>query len=383
MIKIADECFLQVDIGGVEDLVDDRTPFKLEIKEQIGNILPFAYMTIVLPVEVMSALATEYAPVVISIGFHENTASYSKWQINMFDEINGEIRFALTPDRSYLNDIGYKVYDDQSANVIKKVVQDYFEIKDAEGKSTIKLTTTNNKMKWVQHGNSMKEFIDHVWLHSWVDDKLMMPVISAFIEGPSDKAGTFKLIDMTDHNDAIEITRQAVAKEDDVKDGVWLLQSLDYSSNSSVYNTHIGNRKFSTFDIETAETSIEEIKLKPIFTGDFNALNIKTHNDPIHSMSDNVHKNYAKAAASNLSRLSKFTDTKRIVVVDYGRISIGDVVVVTVPIHNSSEPNDIQSGTYIVAEVKQSIKTNGNVKVYIKELTLKRDANTAKENFKG
>jgi hypothetical protein len=100
-------------------------------------------------------------------------------------------------------------------------------------------------------------------------------------------------------------------------------------------------------------------------------------------MSDNVHKNYAKAAASNLSRIAKLEgNAKRILVVDYGRISIGDIVTVTVPIHNSSEPNDMQSGTYIVAEVKQTIETKETVKVYRKELVLKRDANNALENKK-
>lgn len=263
------------------------------------------------------------------------------------------------------------------------MTQEYFEHKDSNGKSTIKLTSTNDKMKWVQHGNSMRDFVNEVWLHSWADDRLMMPVVSAFKAESSDKAGTFKLIDLTDHSKPIEITRKAVAKEEDAKDGVWLLQSLNYKSNSGVYNTDIGNRRYSSFDIDKAETKIEEIKPKPIFKGDFNALNIKTHNDLIHSISDNVHKNYAKARASNLSRLAKFgANTKRILVVDYGKIEVGDVVVATVPIHNSSEPNDMQSGAYIVAEVKQTIETSGNVKVYAKELTLKRDANLALEEGK-
>lgn len=264
------------------------------------------------------------------------------------------------------------------------MVQNYFDLKDSNGKSTIKLTSTNDKMKWVQHGNSMRDFVNEVWLHSWADDRLMMPVVSAFKAESSDKAGTFKLIDLTDHSKPIEITRKATTEEDTKnKNEVWLLQSLNYKSNSGVYNTDIGNRRYSSFDVDKAETKIEEIKPKPIFKGDFNALNIKTHNDLIHSISDNVHKNYAKARASNLSRLSKFgANTKRILVVDYGKIGIGDVVAVTVPIHNSSDPNDMQSGTYIVTEIRQTIETQETVKVYRKELTLKRDANLAKENKK-
>lgn len=388
---------LQVGVGGLSDIVSASTNFEVSIIERLGNNVPTAEMKITLPYELAPYLETELAEVRLAFGFSDEEMVYSRWQVVGFTEHLGVTTFSLTTDRAYLNDTAYKAYDDFSVNAMKAVVKKYYAIKDAEGKDTFQVSLSSDKMNWVQCGVSMRDFVDELWLHSWYGGKtLVIPAITAGMpEASADLAGTFRLIDLTNHKNAVELSTNREYESGRIV----VTGNLGYKGFSGKYNNVIGNRVDNSFDVKDASVKCEVIgegssKIKPVFNGSFNEKPkrnkkpcVKTIKDAPVVLSDNTHPNFSKARASNLTRLAKFgAYSKRVQVADYDletkkhkNIVIGDIVQLNVPYVGMDAQNDIHSGYWVVAETVQRIATEAATKNYTKELVLRRDANAVTE----
>jgi len=375
---------LQVNIGALEDVIDASTPFELQITEQIGNNLPSAQIKISLPPHFENELTEVY----LKFGFSADEAIYSRWQITGFVESANITTLLLTTDRSYVNDTKYKTYNDTSVNTIKKVVKEYYEIEDRNG-DTFQIKNTNDRMLWCHNGTPIRDFVDTLWLHSWFDENtLMIPAITAGTSKPSMKAGTFRLIDLNKWDNVIELSRD----RDTDKNLTVITSDINYCSHSGKYNNRIGNRTDTNFNITTSVPTHKTIDPKkenksPIFKGKYNERNINNINEPPIILSDNVHTNFSKAKAFNLTRLSKFSGySKRIQVADYDttgkefkNIVIGDIVQLNTWQPGTNVQSNVHSGYYVVAETIQRITTDGATKNYTKELILRRDGNGEKE----
>lgn len=391
---------LHVGIGCFGDIVDKATNFEASIIERLGNNVPTADMKITLPYELGPYLETEQAEVRLAFGFSNEEMIYSRWQIVGFTESRGTTTFALTTDRSYLNDTEYKAYEGFSSNVMKSVVEKYYAV-EIDGEPTFPKQPSNDRMTWVHHGTSVRDFVDTLWLHSWYGgNRLVIPAITAGVpDGNQEKAGLFKLIDLTDpykHKNPIKLA----ADREPEKGLVVVTGNVSYKGFAGKYNNVIGNRVNNQFDVRDASAKCEVIgegdnKLKPVFEGGFNEklkdgkkkACVKTVDKPPKIISGNVHENFSKAKAVNLTRLAKFgAYSKRVQVADYDaaekvykNIVIGDIVNLTVPYVGMDVANEIHSGNYVVAETVQRITTDGATKTLTKELVLRRDASIVTE----
>lgn len=389
---------LQVGIGSFDDIVSAATTFELSIIERIGNNIPTAEMKITLPYELAPYLETEIAEVKIAFGFSDDEMIYSRWQIVGFTEDLGVTTFSLTTDRAYLNDTEYKAYkDDFSVNVMEHVVKKYYSVKDVAGADTFQVKLSADKMTWVHKGNSVRDFVDELWLYSWYGGKtLVIPAITAGMpQASNNKAGTFRLIDLASHENAIDLSTDKAYK----KGVVIVTGNLGYRGFSGKYNNAIGNRADNSFNVKDASVICNVIgengnKLTPVFKGDFNEKPtsdkktcVKTIKECPIILSDNVHPKFSAARASNLTRLAKFgAYSKRVQVADYDiearehrNIIIGDIVNLNIPYIGMDAQNEIHSGYWVVAETVQRITTEGATKAYTKELVLRRDASIVTE----
>jgi len=390
---------LQVGIGSLGDFVDRTTHFEVSIVERLGNNVPTAEMKVALPYEFAPYLETEMAEVRIAFGFSDEEMLYTRWQIVGFTEEHGTTTLALTTDRAYLNDTACKAYKDGfSVNVMKKVVQKYYEIKNADGNDTFQAALSSDKMTWIQSNVSMRDFVDELWLHSWFGGKtLTIPAITAGIfDGSSNKAGTFRLIDLTKHENAITLSLDREHERN--KDLIVVTGNLGYKGFSGKYNNAVGQRVDNSFNVKDGSVKCDTVGTEPIFEGGFNEKQksdkkpcVKTVEEFPRILSSNTHPKFSAARAANLTRLAKFgAYSKRVQVADYNieegwkhrNIVIGDIVNLNVPYVGTTDSNEIHSGCYVVAETVQRITTEAATKTYTKELVLRRDANIVTE-YKG
>jgi len=295
----------------------------------------------------------------------------------------------MTTDRKYINDSIIKTYNGSSVSVMKKVVEKYFEIKDKNG-DTFQVSNTNDSMKWHQCNTSPRDFVDMLWLYSYAGGQtLIIPAITAGTYESSTKAGTFRLIDLSNQKNITTLTTDRSNKKDaNGNTPIVITANLGYKGFSGKHNNVIGNCTDNSFNIQQSNITCEPIKpAKPNFKGEFNEENIKTNCTSPVILSDNVHNNFSKAWTTNVTRLSKFgTNSKRVQVADYDieakvlkNIVIGDIVSLNVPYVGMTAQSDIESGFYVVAETVQRIQTDAATKSYTKELVLRRDANLVME----
>jgi hypothetical protein len=395
-----DNITLQVGIGPDSDVVDADTPFELSITERLGNNVPEAEMKLPLAMGLGQYLETELMGVNFAFGFSSEETVYSRWQIVGFTESMGVTTFALTTDRAYINDTVYRAYSGNSISVMKEVAGKYYDIENADKESTFQVTASNEKktfsgknMKWIHSGTSVRDFVDMLWLYSWHSDKtLIVPAITAGIsKHSSNKAGTFRLIDLNNNKNVITLSKDRSPD----KDLVVVTGDIKYAGFSGKYNNLIGNRNDNSFNVSDSTVTDKTVEPpSPVFKGGFSE---KVKNDGkrcvkiINSspviLSDNVHPHFSTARAKNLTRLAKFGGfSKRVQVADYDiaekkhkNIVIGDIVCLNIPYAGTNTISDIHSGYYVVAETVQRITTEGITKSYTKELVLRRDASLAAE----
>lgn len=393
MISLNDKVWMRIDVGNLEDIITPEDNLILTIIEQAGNNIPSGMLSINLPVELQEYLSHEFTKITISLGYNEDNPVISRWEVSSFrKEATGILRIGLSLNRDYINVQGFKSYPQMSSiDVIKKAVSEYFDI-DTD------LSNFNDKMTWIQNGISCRDFIDDVWLHSYKDGSLMVPLITGNLKSEkTDRLGTFKIIDLCDYKDkVIEIRRDDKdgTRDEDGKPekDIILYGEGDYSSSSGLMNYVIGNRGLTQFDISSSENKSEFVKLKPVFNGLYNAafkhgvtmskqpetedLSFSEVNLPTRFTSDNVHKNYHRAAKWNLNRLSKFDGSHKMINIIDKRdhsITIGDFIRLHSFVPGSATMSEVVSGDYFVDGTITRVINRVDYKGYVKTLSLRRD----------
>jgi len=397
MIQLNNQVYFRMDFGNIEDVVGPETAVDVSIAERLGNDIPCAAVTLDFASEIQDYMLHELTSVNMVIGFSEDVAAHSRWQVAGHRKSAGGFVMALTSNRDYVNVSGYKAYKNKdSVGAIKDAVKEYFCIEDADGKSTLEASNYNDKMTWLRREQTAREFVDSVWLHSYKAGSLMVPGITGNILGKGeDKFGTFRLIDLYQRNKIIELRRDSKDAEVSVDDGTpmkdtTLMSDDAYASSSALFNYRVGSRKLNQFDVDTADGVCKPVDSEPIFKGVFNAAPQAKDNDGFYGkssvrayagadrfVSGNVHKHYHEAAILNMNRLSKFGGTSKMLQIADRRkvpIMVGDFVRVHSLIPGTSMNSEVQSGDYVVTGVLTKVVSNPQTRAFAKTLLLNRDA---------
>jgi hypothetical protein len=379
MIQLADKLYLRIDVGNLPDIIDSDGVVNIVMQEELGNKLPLASMDISLPLELHSLVGNELTTVTVFLGYNEEYSTISKWQVAGFQEIDDTLRLQLTINRDYLEKPKFKIYKQRdSISTIKSVVEEYFGTILPDGKSSaIQVSNFNDKMDWIQYGIPCRQFVDEIWLHSYKQNCLLLPGISANIyEQKKDNFGTFRLVDVSDRSNAIAIHWE---EEKENLKGVELIDDGLYGSQSGLFNYQIGNKKLTQFNQNTQENIDEEIELNPIFNAqnraEFNAASMRTYSEHTRTLGSNVHKNFHKAAKLNINHISRLSGfTKVITIADRQGVIIGDIIRLISWIPGSTAADPVESGDYIVAGTITNIRYDDQVQGWGKTLILRKDA---------
>jgi hypothetical protein len=396
MIQLNNRIYFRLDLGNLEDVAGPETAVSLTVGERLGNTPPAAELTMDFPPELQDYVFHELTNVSMLIGFSEETAVKSRWQVAGLRKTDGGFMLTLTPDRGYITVSEYKAYrNTDSAGAIKEAVGKYFCTEDLNGKSTLGVSNCHDKMTWLRCQQTARDFVDEVWLHSYKAGSLMVPGITANILGRGkNKFGTFRLIDLCNRESVIEIRRDDLDGETDgdgnlLKD-VSFLTDAYYGSSSALYNYAVGERRHNQFNIDTAESVDRPVNIKPVFNGVFNAApqvennpdfygkrEVREYSAATRFMNGNIHARFNEAVALNLNRLSKLCGaTKMLQIADRRKlpIMIGDFIRVHSLIPGRRENSEVQSGDYVVTSTVTRVVSNRETRAFSKDLILSRDA---------
>lgn len=393
MIRLEDNIVFRLDIGNLQDLATTSNRVDVTIVEQLGNNLPVAVLQFDLAPELQDVLSHEMVNVEMTVGFSENTSVMSRWQVAGFKKIKSSLVLTLTLNRDYITLSRARVFPGKdSTSVIKEVASKYFGDVKLDGNfqevSSFEVSNYNDKMDWIQRETCDRQFIDEVWLHSHKPNSLLVPGILGNLYGSAEgKYGTFRLIDLYDRSNIIELKRDTEDGELDEEGqplkNLVLLDDVMYGSNSALFNYQSGNTRLTQFDIDRSENVDTEVAVNPIFGGVYNIakqagssdkLSVRDCSAPTRFLSDNVHPKFHEAAKLNLNRLSKFGGANKLLyVADRRGITIGDFIRVQSQIHGTKNIAPIESGDYVVAGMVTKIVNNQVKRTYGKNLILRRD----------
>jgi hypothetical protein len=412
MINVRGQVYIRIDIGNQEDVADNGYNVEFVMVEELGNKLPAATLSITYPDELQPIVAHEGTTITVVYGFSVDDSIMTKWKVAGFKRSGGAIIFYLTLDRKYVTTGRYKAFKDKdSISTMKEAVEEYFSFQDRgstpkETISSIKASNFNDKMTWLQYGwQPIRDFVDHVWLHSYKENQLLIPGITANLYGkPEDKYGTFRLISLGDPNMdppiEIKLDEDTLVTEKDEGDGpavdptpklnITIEKDVLYSSESALFNYQVGEKWLNSFNIDTSINLVEDLnQITPFFGGkdkEFNGTDIRCMGTSSRYQSDNIHKNYHRASGFNLNRLGKMGGfMKMVVIIDRypGGIVIGDTIRIQSLLRDSSMVSEVESGDYLVGGTITEVSYNTNAGGYTKGLVLRRDSLDVRKELRG
>lgn len=346
-----DTLFLEVNLGELKDILTPNSAFQFIITERAGNVLPIIEGHLSVPTDAGQLFINQGVELSITYGQTEDTAVETIWRFTGYRLTGNSLQFVGRLNLNYSKNRTVEVLNTNSVDAISDIASRYF---DVEGTPT----GFSDTMKWINPRSTELEFVNQIWLHSYKNDGLLIPAITA--------DGRFILKDVLDIENIISFGN-------DLNSDIFSRSPTNELVDSSwKYDRIIGDQ--SVYENSQIDGSYDNISsdLNPMYGELFNK---KFTNNPWSTgfLSDNIHDNYHKAKVSNISKLGSMASfTSNVSALELLRIDLLQHIDLRMTQFGGSDYMDLGSGTHFVKS-KVTTMSNQNLSV---NLQLTQDAMT-------
>lgn len=320
------------------EIIDGETNFQISIKEVAGNILPVMVLDVDIPNIAIDFYSNEGVEFQLTYGHSEDSSVTSSWHMYKFNLIGSHLNAILTPRRTFVNDKSIEVINDSSINAIEKIASRYFKV---EKEST---RIFDDRMKWINPNDTIRNYIDQIWLHSYGEQALLLPAILA--------DGTYRIREVLKPDPQKIYTMSENIDNSDFG----TLETNKFHVNTSDYWNIFGVQQQNYIDL-SGNSNSDVVDINPTFGSIFNRNSFKTVTHRPSYMSENISDNYFKAKATNLTRLGSFAAGYATTVdfEDLFGLRVLDHVDLVANVPGLVQSSELQSGVSLVTEKLTSI----------------------------
>lgn len=305
MIGIEGQYLLSFSIGEEEDFIPQDFLESFKLIEQAGNILPMFELQFRTENENVFKHMNEGNALKLQMGKDRNTLKDSTLSIHSIEitrigdsqrriNING-----LYSAVDWLSNPKVFISDEKTGmEAIEEVISKASNLrikKDATNDST--------KMKWIQPNITDREFINNIWMRSYIDGSFPLIAISS--------QGDYIVRDMKTLGTGDPAFKFTPSGEDNT---IAYGGDFNISSNSQFMNLWVGyGRRKLLYNMEDGDTSIQEEDMEPILAVTSKLprnSDIAQRTGRMGIINENLHEDYFKAELRNLQGLATFSAYK-------------------------------------------------------------------------
>lgn len=386
-IGITGQYYISFGIGDYTDFIREEDLMEFTLVEETGNFLPTFRLSFESSDESLLGILNESNELTVSFGVDQRNTHETGLMIHNLQSMRTGpdrrwfgVKGTLFQTTYILNPHAYISEKVSGIEAIKEVVNtnNYFS-----WDSNIDKDASYDMMRWVQPNIPDREFVNNIWLHSYLPDSFIGLGISTFSSGVTLGNNTDRLPSRG------SLIVRDVMKQLKTKD-VWRLTQSPQSDFDIPYNTDytievntgeinqkIGyGRKLMALSLEDGDDAVFSEDARPIIANVSDLMrtqNIWMSWGGSVIQNENVHSNYWQARLKNLTNLSVLSTVKVTVTVPYRfiNIKVWDVVLFKdIGIDGKGGVAGFHSGRYVVGKVIRTIARRD----FVLRLELYRDA---------
>lgn len=369
MIGIEGQYRASFSIGDIKDFLKEEQLLCFKIIEDTSNVLPIFQLDICIWDEKILKYVNEGKELVISLGKTIHQMTESRFKITKSIPIrNGEHKIDLHmvgifAEMPYLTDKKILITDKiTSIDALKQILGQHPKFTFSTN-----ISSTQDKMNWIQPNITNRQFVTHIWTHTYIPDSF--PAIGTTINGE------FR------YRDIKKLAKEQpkfifkVCKKEDKKDNEIIYETpYEYKTNSTLNNMlySFGREKL-VANLESGDfTLLKQDAVTPTLAMSNDSMVNKEipprYDEHSNQSIDNVHPNFWKAKIQNLVNLFTFSTVKLTVNyhMDYQKIHVLDLVYFKEEELKSQRrsASETITGLYIVTKVSRVIE-NRTFRTYV------------------
>lgn len=369
MIGVEGQYRASFSIGEMKDFLKEEQLICFKLIEDTSNVLPIFQLDIYVFDEQVLKYVNEGKDLIIKIGKSVDKMTEAPFKITKSVPIReGEHKTVLHmvgifSEMSYLTDkkmlITGKV---SSLDAMRQVLGQHTNFDFSTN-----ITSTQDKMNWIQPHTTNRKFISHIWTHMYIPD--------SFAALGTTMRGEFRLRDIKKMS--IETPKYVFkcVKPEDKKDNEIIYEMPYDYSNSSTFNNQLyayGKERL-VANLEAGDfTLLTQSPVTPTYAMSNDGMQDKAikprYDEHCNQSADNVHSNFWKAKIQNLVNLFTFATVKITVNYfhDFHEIHVLDLVYFKDEELQSNRKysSETVTGLYVVTKVSRVIE-NKNFKTYV------------------
>lgn len=372
MIGVEGQYRASFSIGEIEDFLKEEQLICFKLIEDTSNVLPIFQLDIYIFDERILKYVNEGKNLIVKIGQSVDKMSEATFKITKNTPIReGEHKTILHmvgifAEMTYLTDKKVLITDKiTSIDAIRLILSQHPKFS-----FTTNISSTQDKMNWIQPHITNRKFISNIWTHIYLPDSF--PALGTTM------TGEFRLRDIKklakDEGDKPKFTFKVAGKEDKKDNEIVYEMPYDYST-SSTFNNQIyafGKEKL-VANLESGEfTLLTQKAVNPTLAMSGDGMTDKEikprYDEHCNQSADNVHPNFWKAKIQNLVNLFTFSTVKLTVNYyhDYHDIHVLDLVYFKDEETQSKRKysSETVTGLYIVTKVSRVIE-NKSFRTYV------------------
>ena len=359
MIGVEGQYVIAFNIGSFQDAIDQNNLASFKLIEEAGNVLPMFEVLFATTNTDLVELLSEGNPISVSIGRTTETMKEASLVILNCDKSRlGDGSFVIRVT-GFLNAMAYlmnkKVSSKRatSMDAIKEIADKYFYT-DITSKS-------NDESFWLQQTISDRDFINHIWFHSWIEGSVPMIGITS---GGDFIIRDLKTLASKDTPDWRFVGTPQQEIDVSYGGGHRDVSPSGFMNTLGAYGKSMIVRNSTTGEFKNLVTE----PLEPVLSQS-PSLNRQKEVEPnisaIVEISENVHEHYWDAYNQNISTLASLSSSQIVITIvnDFRPFKLLDLVFykedkITMSKGDSKEATEHSSGLYIITKIANVIKGN-------------------------